>query len=248
MTQWLKNVARLARKELFSLLRDPTLMALIAFAFTLAVYSVAKGIKAEVSNASVAIVDAAEFSLEGRTMRNVRQLVNRVARQGYVAEIRREKDYEPEELRALWERAGAWRGTDTERGFSMALGRVSEAGDEECVIATATKDGELHAILHFVPWGTDGLSLDLHRLCAASGVSAEITAPPRFRGATLEQALHGGEDYELLFTTTAAARVPALFEKLLLTRIGIIRKGRPGEVLLDGAPLAPLGYDHFRQQ
>jgi ABC-2 type transport system permease protein len=58
MTQWLKNVARLARKELFSLLRDPTLMALIAFAFTLAVYSVAKGIKAEVSNASVAIVDA----------------------------------------------------------------------------------------------------------------------------------------------------------------------------------------------
>lgn len=58
MTQWLKNVARLARKELFSLLRDATLMALIGFAFTLAVYSVAKGIKAEVSNASVAIVDA----------------------------------------------------------------------------------------------------------------------------------------------------------------------------------------------
>ncbi|WP_321898674.1 ABC transporter permease [Paraburkholderia heleia] len=58
MKQWLKNVARLARKELFSLLRDATLMALIAFAFTLAVYSVAKGIKAEVSNASVAIVDA----------------------------------------------------------------------------------------------------------------------------------------------------------------------------------------------
>ncbi|WP_321915722.1 MULTISPECIES: ABC transporter permease [unclassified Paraburkholderia] len=58
MTQWLKNVARLARKEMFSLLRDATLMALIVFAFTLAVYSVAKGIKAEVSNASVAIVDA----------------------------------------------------------------------------------------------------------------------------------------------------------------------------------------------
>lgn len=110
-----------------------------------------------------AIVDAAEFSLDGRTMRNVRQMVNRVGRQGYVAEIRREKDYEPEELRALWERAGAWRGTDNERGFSMALGRVGEQGDEECVFATATKDGELHAILHFVPWGTDGLSLDLMR-------------------------------------------------------------------------------------
>jgi lysyl-tRNA synthetase class 2 len=110
-----------------------------------------------------AIVDTAEFSLDGRTMRNVRQMVNRVARQGYVAEIRRERDYEPEELRALWERAGAWRGTDNERGFSMALGRVGEAGDEECVFATATKDGELQAIIHFVPWGTDGLSLDLMR-------------------------------------------------------------------------------------
>jgi len=110
-----------------------------------------------------AIVDTAEFSLDGRTMRNVRQMVNRVGRQGYKAEIRREKDYEPAELRALWERAGAWRGTDNERGFSMALGRVGEPGDEECVLATATKDGELHAVLHFVPWGTDGLSLDLMR-------------------------------------------------------------------------------------
>jgi lysyl-tRNA synthetase class 2 len=110
-----------------------------------------------------AIVDAAEFSLDGRTMRNVRQMVNRVARQGYVAEVRREKDYTAEELKALWDRAGAWRGTDHERGFSMALGRVGEPGDEDCVLATATKDGELHAILHFVPWGTDGLSLDLMR-------------------------------------------------------------------------------------
>jgi lysyl-tRNA synthetase class 2 len=110
-----------------------------------------------------AIVDSAEFSLDGRTMRNVRQMVNRVGRQGYVAEVRREKDYKPEELKALWDQADAWRGTENERGFSMALGRVGEPGDEDCVLATATKDGELHAILHFVPWGTDGLSLDLMR-------------------------------------------------------------------------------------
>jgi lysyl-tRNA synthetase class 2 len=36
-------------------------------------------------------------------------------------------------------------------------------GDERCVVATATEDGVLRAILHFVPWGTDGLSLDLMR-------------------------------------------------------------------------------------
>jgi thiamine-monophosphate kinase len=94
---------------------------------------------------------------------------------------------------------------------------------------------------------SDGLSLDLRRLCAASAVSAEIGAPPRFRGATLEQALHGGEDYELLFTAAPKARVPARFEGLPLTRIGTIRRGPPGEVRLDGAALAPLGYDHFRQ-
>ncbi len=50
---------------------------------------------------------------------------------------------------------------------------------------------------------SDGLSLDLHRLSKASGLSAEIEAPPIFRGATLTQALHGGEDYELLFTVPA---------------------------------------------
>jgi lysyl-tRNA synthetase, class II len=110
-----------------------------------------------------AIVNVEEFSLDGRSMRNVRQMVNRVGRQGYVAEIRRERDFEPAELKALWDQADAWRGTDTERGFSMALGRVGEPGDGECAIATAIKDGELHAFLHFVPWGPDGLSLDLMR-------------------------------------------------------------------------------------
>jgi thiamine-monophosphate kinase len=93
---------------------------------------------------------------------------------------------------------------------------------------------------------SDGLSLDLHRLALASGLTAEITAPPRFRGATLEQAQHGGEDYELLFCAPASRRIPVEYEGLALTRIGTMRKGRPGLVLLDGAPLAPLGYDHFR--
>ncbi|ELA01451.1 ABC-2 type transport system permease protein [Cupriavidus metallidurans] len=66
MVQWFKNVARLSRKEIFSLFSDATLMILIVFAFTLAVYSVAKGIKAEVSNASVAIVDGDHSALSRR--------------------------------------------------------------------------------------------------------------------------------------------------------------------------------------
>ena len=94
---------------------------------------------------------------------------------------------------------------------------------------------------------SDGLSLDLHRLCKASGLSAEIEAPPVFRGATLTQALHGGEDYELLFTLPARRPVPDRFEGLRLTRIGTMRKGRVGEVRLNGATLEPQGYDHFRK-
>ena len=94
---------------------------------------------------------------------------------------------------------------------------------------------------------SDGLSIDLARLCQASNVSAAIEAPPRFRGATAEQALHGGEDYELLFTVAPTTAVPAAFEGTPLTRIGSMRRGAPGRVLLQGAPLAPLGYDHFRE-
>jgi len=94
---------------------------------------------------------------------------------------------------------------------------------------------------------SDGLSIDLHRLCETSGLTAEVTAPPAFRGATLEQALHGGEDYELLFTMPGRATLPASFRGIRLTRIGTMRKGPPGRVICDGRPLAALGYDHFRQ-
>jgi lysyl-tRNA synthetase, class II len=110
-----------------------------------------------------AVVQVADFSLQGRAMRNVRQMVTRVDRAGYVAEVRRVGDVPPEEITRLVRRADSWRGVPTERGFSMALGRIGGLGDERCVIATAVQDGELRALLHFVPWGIDGLSLDLMR-------------------------------------------------------------------------------------
>lgn len=93
---------------------------------------------------------------------------------------------------------------------------------------------------------SDGLSIDLRRMCEASGLKAKIGIPPIYRGATLEQALHGGEDYELLFTVPARANVPMEFEGLPLTRIGVMRRG--AGVTLDGAPLAALGWDHFAGQ
>jgi len=94
---------------------------------------------------------------------------------------------------------------------------------------------------------SDGLSLDLRRLCVASKAAAEVEAPPVFPGATLEQALHGGEDYELLFTVPDGVAVPAGFGGVALTRIGTMRKGRAGLVRMGGRKLAALGYDHFRE-
>jgi lysyl-tRNA synthetase class 2 len=110
-----------------------------------------------------AIVNVADFSLSGRAMRNVRQMVTRVAKNGYAAEIRRVRDIPPAELHQIIRIADSWRGSQTERGFSMALGRIGARGDEECVLVTARENGVLRAILHFVPWGADGLSLDLMR-------------------------------------------------------------------------------------
>ena len=92
---------------------------------------------------------------------------------------------------------------------------------------------------------SDGLSLDLHRMCADSGLCAQIGAPPIYRGATLEQALHGGEDYELLFTVPPKRRVPQSFAGLKLTRIGTMRRGEPGRVELDGVELPRRGWDHL---
>jgi thiamine-monophosphate kinase len=89
---------------------------------------------------------------------------------------------------------------------------------------------------------SDGLSLDLHRLCIASGVAAEVDRVPVLRGATMERALHGGEDYELLFTLPEGANVPRG-----VTQIGRIVRGTPGAIQFQGRPLALRGYDHFHE-
>jgi thiamine-monophosphate kinase len=93
---------------------------------------------------------------------------------------------------------------------------------------------------------SDGISIDLARMCQASGTSANIEQLPFFPGATEEQALHGGEDYELLFTVRPGTRVPDSFHDIPLTRIGTMLGGPTGRVMLAGEPLPSLGHDHFR--
>ena len=104
---------------------------------------------------------------------------------------------------------------------------------------------------------SDGLSTDLAHLCEESHVAAEVDAAalPIGPGASLAQALHGGEDYELLFTAPPSARVPRRIAGVPVTRIGRIlrqRKGRATAALVNveggsqsPQTLAPRGWEHF---
>jgi lysyl-tRNA synthetase class 2 len=111
-----------------------------------------------------AIVDLADFTLDGRAMRTVRQAHNRVRRAGYTVRIRRHADIPDAEMTTLIDKADHWRDGATERGFSMALGRLGDPGDGQCVMLECRDEqGEPRALLSFVPWGEHGLSLDLMR-------------------------------------------------------------------------------------
>jgi lysyl-tRNA synthetase, class II len=111
-----------------------------------------------------AIVEVAEFSLEGRAMRGVRQAVARTGRAGYRVVCDRMSDLTDEEIETAREAGAAWRDGPVERGFSMALGRFGDPADSECVLVRVfDAAGTLQGLLHFVPWGRRGLSLELMR-------------------------------------------------------------------------------------
>jgi thiamine-monophosphate kinase len=123
---------------------------------------------------------------------------------------------------------------------------------------------ELGRILRERGWATamidtsDGLSTDLAHICEESGVGAELDAAqiPRARvgkparEVDRDLALHGGEDYELLFTAPARKRIPAQIGGVALTQIGRITRGR--RIFIRNAKgvgyeLSPRGWEHFRE-
>nr|WP_073877247.1 bifunctional lysylphosphatidylglycerol synthetase/lysine--tRNA ligase LysX [Mycobacterium paraffinicum] len=111
-----------------------------------------------------AILRTADFRLSGPDMRGVRQAVTRARRAGLTVRIRRHRDISAEEMAQTITRADAWRDTQTERGFSMALGRLGDPADGDCLLVEALdRDGAVVAMLSLVPWGTTGVSLDLMR-------------------------------------------------------------------------------------
>ena len=106
---------------------------------------------------------------------------------------------------------------------------------------------------------SDGLSTDLAHICEESGVGAEVEAEAIPRASVggkpayevdLQVALHGGEDYELLFTAPSGKPIPSRIAGVPITRIGNIVHRR--KILLMsrggiGCELGPEGWEHFKK-
>jgi thiamine-monophosphate kinase len=105
---------------------------------------------------------------------------------------------------------------------------------------------------------SDGLSTDLAHICEESGVGAEVEAAAipvaaigkPARKVDLDFALHGGEDYELLFTASSRQRVPSRIAGVAVSRIGEVTRGR--EIRLRGrdgvrCKLHAQGWEHFEK-
>jgi len=110
-----------------------------------------------------AIVHVAEYDPESPRYRSVRQTVRKAQKLGYTTHVYRSGVLTPELRTVLTENSKLWRDDDTERGFMMGLGRIADLDEPELLIVTAEKAGEVLAILQYVPWGTNALSLDLMR-------------------------------------------------------------------------------------
>src|SRR4051812_22439581 len=176
-----------------------------------------------------AILAPAHFDLRRISLSPVRHAVRRATRAGLHVQVRRQHELSADELTEVTERAEQWRGGETERGFSMALGRAGDPADREVLHVTAhSNDGSLVGVLSFVPWGRAGVSLDLMRRSpeAPNGVTelmvSELLARARALGlsrVSLNFCMFRGvfEDAERLGSgslTRAGASVLGLFDRI----------------------------------
>ena len=107
-----------------------------------------------------AIINVNSFTLEGRSMGNVRHMINRIGRKGYSATTCRWHELDEKTKAELKILARKWRYGVPERGFSMSMDRFGEDSDGDAFITITRQEGEIKGLLYFVPWSTHSLSLD----------------------------------------------------------------------------------------
>lgn len=110
-----------------------------------------------------AVIEVAQFHLDGSQMKNVRQTINRINRLGYSAHSSILSEIDDGLRTELTESVKKWRRSGSERGFAMSLGRFCDPRDSDSVITWAQHNNEIMAVLQFVPWGKKSLSLDVMR-------------------------------------------------------------------------------------
>jgi lysyl-tRNA synthetase class 2 len=145
-----------------------------------------------------AVIDVRSFSLDGRSMRPVRQAANRTRNAGITVEISREGDLDPTLMRALVGISDRARAGAPERGFSMALDALLSGRDRDCIVAVARDgSGAPIAFQRYVPCRAGlGLSLDAMRRDAVgpNGVNERLIVE------TIDWArMHGIEEVSLNF-------------------------------------------------
>jgi thiamine-monophosphate kinase len=127
-------------------------------------------------------------------------------------------------------------GADAGRAYRRPMARLAEG--------SLAREQGAHAMIDV----SDGLALDLHRLADASGVGFELHEVPVAPGATLDEALGGGEDYELLLAVTEADvdELEARFDEAALREPVPLGRvvGDPELRVLGTSPLERLGWQH----
>ncbi len=130
----------------------------------------------EIGDEAIVLVD--DFDISTPQLKSVRQLSNKARKEGYETHTKKISELSPDERRSLARHAQEWRRGGDEHGFSMALGRFCDPQDSDAVVSWAEAKGEYKGLLQFVPWGADGLSLDLMRRSSdsVSGVNELLIA------------------------------------------------------------------------
>ena len=164
-----------------------------------------------------AIIAVKDFTLEGRPMANVRQMVNRIKRKGYSCTTHKWSDLDPNTKIELQKMAHIWRYGVAERGFSMSMDRFGEDADPDTYITIARLEQEIKGLLYYVPWTTNGLSLDR--------MQRERGTDPGVNELMIVETVEWARSNNLEFVSLNFAAFRSLFERADKISAGPITRG-----------------------